>query len=100
MKANDYLAQYILSIPEKGSVSTTKNSFLREVLSSLPIAVASPVLEYSKDKRTAEILEKLIDAKSLERHDILITLQYLAKYNMLTSDIAQLLLIAYIQQPY
>lgn len=102
MKANDFITQCILSVPEKESVSTINhsNSFLREVLSSLPIAITSPILEYSKGKRDAETLAKLIEVKAVERHDILVTLQYLARYNMLTNDLAQMLMIAYIQQPY
>lgn len=76
---------------------TSDNGFMAGILNAIPLAIAAPILRYQRTKAQRELLEIAIEAKRLERVEILKTIQVLAQNRMLTSELAQLLMAAYYQ---
>lgn len=71
-----------------------------EVLSAIPLSLAAPILSYQRTKAQKELIALLIEAKRIERSEILKTMQVLAIHGQLTPELSQQLMVAYYQQPY
>lgn len=65
------------------------------LLSSIPMAIAAPILEYQKINAQKRLLTLTIEAKRQERVEILKTMQTLAQHGDLTPEIASRLMDAY-----
>lgn len=76
------------------------SGFVEELLRSIPLALASPILSYQKTKAQKQLIEIMIEARRLERTEILKTMQVLASHGQLTPELSQQLMVAYYQQPF
>lgn len=74
--------------------------FAQELLAAIPLALASPILNYQRTKKQADLIAIAIEAKRRERTEILKTMQILARYGQLTPELSQQLMLAYNTQPY
>lgn len=84
------------------SISTPASgvsNLFTELLSSIPSALARPLLEYQRTKEEARLVELAIKAKQVERVEILKTIRVLAENGQLTPEISQTLLCSYYQAP-
>lgn len=81
------------------SIQPSSGNILTDVLSSIPYAIASPILAYQRTREQARLAELAIKAKEIERIEILRTLQILSKNNALTPEISNALLSAYYNAP-
>ncbi len=77
--------------------STSTGGFLTDLLASLPNAIASPFLEYYRTKSQKDVLIFTMEARRLERADILLTMRVLAEHNQLTPELSQILSSAFYQ---
>ena len=76
--------------------------FASELLNALPMAIAAPFLSYQKTKAQKDLIMVAVEAKRLERKEILYTMWVLAEYGALTPEIVTQLMVAYnaTQLPY
>ena len=72
---------------------------LGELFSMIPEALARPILEYHRTEAQRELFKIAIEAKKMERIEIMRTIQVLAEYNKLTPEILQYLMSAYCLPP-
>lgn len=72
----------------------------QELLSSIPLALSAPILAYQRTKAQEKLLEVLVEAKRLERAEILKTIRVLSANGKLTDELARQLMIAYNATPY
>lgn len=68
-----------------------------DLLNAIPLALASPILAYQRTKAQRELLAIAIEAKRSERAEILKTMQILARYGQLTTELSHQLMMAYLQ---
>ena len=82
--------------------ATSFTTFTSELINALPMAIAAPILSYQKTKAQKELIVIAVEAKRLERKEILRTMQVLARYGELTPEIATQLMTAFnaTQLPY
>lgn len=85
---------------ETYSSGSIVSNFCTDLLSSIPLALAKPILNYQKTKGQIELCKNAIEAKHLERKEILYTMQVLARHGQLTPEIFQQLMVAYTQLPF
>lgn len=78
----------------------TITEFTSELLNSIPMALAAPILSYQKTKAQKELLAIALEAKKEERSEILRTIQVLAKYGQLTPELSTQLMMVYMQPPF
>lgn len=78
----------------------TITEFTSELLNSIPMALAAPILSYQKTKAQKELLVIALEAKKEERSEILRTIQVLAKYGQLTPELSTQLMMVYMQPPF
>lgn len=90
------LTDTLPSYPASGS----GNSLTSDILSAIPMALASPILSYQRTKEQARLTELAIEARRLERSEIMKTMRVLAENGALTPEITQYLMVAYYQQPF
>ena len=79
--------------------TTPVGSFLTGILSSIPSSIAKPILDYQKTKAQKELIALAIEAKKIERIEILRTLRALAECGQLTPELSSALLLGYCQSP-
>ena len=88
---------------ERGTLSSFTggvSGFTQDLLSSIPLALAAPILEYQKTKSQANLLAVAIEAKRRERTEILKTIQILSANGQLTEELSRQLMFAYNSMPY
>lgn len=81
------------------SPSLSIGGFVTELLSSIPSALARPILDYQRMKTQESLMKLALEAKKAERIEILKTMRVLAEKGQLTPEISQALLSAYYQPP-
>jgi len=75
------------------------SDFAQGLLSAIPMALASPILDYQKVKEQSRLLELAINAQTKNRADIMSTIRALAADGQLSSDKFQTLMAAYVLPP-
>ncbi|EEQ61969.1 hypothetical protein CBFG_05681 [Clostridiales bacterium 1_7_47FAA] len=73
------------------------SNFVNDLISAVPMAIASPILAYQRTKAQKKLAEIAIEARKCERDEILHTMRVLAKYGALTPELSQQLMVAYYQ---
>ena len=76
---------------------TGKGGLAEALMAAIPMAIASPILAYQRNKTQTELIKIAIESKRRERNEILKTIQILSKYGQLTPELAQQLMVAYYQ---
>ena len=65
------------------------------LLSTIPMALASPILSHQRTGKQAHLAEVYIEAKHLEKIEILKTIQILGQCGQLTPELSTQLLLVY-----
>lgn len=90
----------LTNIPRYNLISTeVPENALTAILSALPSAIASPFLEYQRTRAQKQSLMIAMEAKKVERMEILRTIRVLAQCGQLTKELSDVLLSAYYQAP-
>lgn len=90
----------LTNIPQGNLVpKEMSENVLTEILSALPNAIASPFLAYQRTRAQEKLLAIALEAKKIERMEILKTIRVLAQYGQLTKELLDVLLSAYYQAP-
>ena len=83
-------------IPYAGGLAAFTQSFF----STIPMALAAPILSYQKTKAQEHLIAIAIQAKRRERTEILATIRCLAQHGQLTDELSRALIAAYNAQSY